>query len=98
MCVIVLGADHRILSRIRQLTILDNDLCPFALVHEYVVTARSDVTPVLQPADMHIFGVHLTLEVGLSPLLYADIFQLSRELDRDSYREIKMEMYINVVL
>lgn len=81
MSIVVLSADDGVLSLVRQLAVLDDDLRPLPLAHEDVATARRDVAPVFQPADVHVLGAHLALQAGLAPLLHADVLQVAGKLD-----------------
>ena len=61
LCVVVLGADDRVLSLVCQLAVVDDNLCPLSLAHEDVATARCDVTAIFEPPDVHVLGAQLTL-------------------------------------
>lgn len=71
----------------RQSSIITSALFPFA--HEDVVPACRDITPILQPANVHVLGAHLALQTGCAFLVHVGIFQMAGKLDGNPDVEVK---------
>ena len=84
MPVTVLGADHRVLACVRQVAVLHDDLRPLPLAHEDVARVVGDVTAVLQPSHVHVFGADLALQAGLALFFHTHVLQRAREVDGEA--------------